>query len=187
MICIGGGSHYTDIEALAHRCGIRNITVYDDNPESGWPQPPEDIHGALVIGINSPTERRDIALRFPQLRGCAPIVDPSAIIGPDVYYGHGVVVNPLVSLLHSVTLGDHVHLNTGVQMVRTTIGDYSTISCGATICGDVDIGEATWIGAGAIIADRCTIGNEVVIGAGAIIPPLSFVPNGAKIVGVFKD
>ena len=186
MNVVGGGAHCADIEAIANRLNIHNLTIYDDNPETGIPTPPPNLRGPLVIGVNDPTARRMIAERFPNARGAAPLLDPSAIIGPEVQFGHGVVVAPMVSILHSVTLKDHVHVNTGAQMVRTIVGAFTTISPGVVICGNVEIGEESWIGAGAVVADRVKIGNGVIVAAGAIIPPESVVPDNSKVIGVFK-
>lgn len=186
MIVVGGGNHFRDIEAIAHRCGVYGLTVYDDDEDTGWPQPPGCMAGPLVIGVNDPAARRDIALRFQHVRGAAPLFDPSAVIGPEVYCGLGTVVGPFASLLHSVTLGDHVHVSTHVNIVRSDVGDYTTISPGATICGNVEIGEACTIGANATICERVQIGDEVIVGAGAIVPPYSIVPNKTKIVGIYK-
>ena len=93
----------------------------------------------------------------------------------------------MASLLHSVTLGDHVHVNTMAQMVRTNVDDFTTISPGAHICGNVEIGEACAIGAGATICERVKIGDFVTVGAGAVVPPYSIIPNGKTVIGVWKN
>ncbi len=187
MIVIGGGNHFRDIEAIAHRNGITRITVFDDSADTGWSAPPDDIHGPLVIGVNDSAARRNIAHRFPHLLGAAPLIDPSALIGVNVHCGHGSVVGPMTSLLHSVTLGNHVHVNSCVNIVRATVGDFSTISPGATIAGNVEIGEVCTVGANATVCERTKIGNEVVIGAGAIVPPYSVIPSGITVTGVWKN
>ena len=187
MIIIGAGSHATDIKAIAYRNHLTTITEYDDNPATGSPAPPGSLSGPLIIGVNNAQERRAIALRFPHLRGAAPLIDPSAIIGPDVHCGHGTVVAPMATLLTQVHLGDHVHVNYHASMTRCTIDDYTTVSPGAVICGDVTIGQAVLVGAGSVIADRCVIGDDVIIAAGAILPPESVIPDGAKCIGVWKQ
>jgi acetyltransferase EpsM len=186
VIIIGGGNHFRDIEAIAHRCHIYNLTVYDDDYTTGWPLPPGIIPGPLMIGINEPSLRRDIAKRYFNVRGTAPLIDPTALIGANVHCGHGTVIGPMASLLHSVTLGDHVHVNTLAQMVRANVGDFTTISPGAAICGNVEIGEACTIGANATICERVQIGNDVTVAAAAVVPPYSIVPDKTKVIGVFR-
>ena len=187
MIVISGGNHWRDIEQIAHRNGITRITVYDDDPASGWPAPPDCLAGTLVIGVNDAFLLREIARRFPHLLCAAPLIDPTALIGINVHCGHGAVVGPMASLLHSVTLGDHVHVNSHVNIVRSQIGDFSTLSPSATVCGNVQIGEAVTVGAGAVVCERTQVGDDVVIAAGAIVPPYSVIPNGTKVLGVWKN
>jgi len=77
-------------------------------------------------------------------------------------------------------------MNYGASMTRSCLGAFCTVSPGAVICGDVIIGNDTLIGAGAVVCDRVRIGSNVTVAAGAIIPPESYVPDGAKVIGVFK-
>lgn len=185
---IGYGAHGGDIAAIWVKVRPGNrLNIYDDDPNGETPNPPANLKGRILIGINNPTERRIVAERFPANKGCHPLVDPAAVVDADVKLGRGSVIAPTASVLRCTTLKEHVHVNTHASLIRCFIGAYSTISPGATICGNVRIGEECWIGAGAIICDRVTIGNGVIIGAGAIVPPLSKVPDGAKVVGVFKQ
>ena len=176
------GSHASDIIEIANRAGLYYMAQYDDatNPA------PDNFIGDIIIGINDPIKRREIAERYPFAPGAHSLVDPSAVIGNDVVMARGVVIGPLANVSHGVTLGTHVHVNSHASLVRCGVGPYTTVSPGATVCGDVSIGEACTIGAGSVIADRCTIGHEVTIGAGAIVPPCSIVPDGSKVIGVWR-
>lgn len=182
---IGGGNHAQDIKAIATRCKIYHVAFFDDDPTTGF-MSPDDIIDKIIIGVNDPQVRRRIALRFSHLHGTQPLVDPSAIVGEKVTLGRGVTIAPLASLLTSVVLKDHVHVNSGAQLVRTNVGAYTTICPGAIICGNVDIGEACLIGAGSVICERVTIGDNVLIGAGAVVPPRSMIPDGSKVIGVWR-
>ena len=186
MIIVAGGAHCADIVAIAHRAGIHNITIYDDNPETGIATPPADIYGPLMVGINDPAARREIAERYPHARAAAPVIDPSAIVGPDCHLGSGVVIAAQSALICSVSLGNHTHVGYHVGMTRTKLGDYSTVSPGVTICGNVEIGNEVWIGAGATICDRVRIGDGAIIGAGTLVLPESDVPDGTRVVGIVK-
>jgi len=183
---IGYGGHGKDIAAIHQRHGGFGapLFVYDENPKIGTS--PDGITDTVIFGSNYPNTRKEMAQRFAHLCGARALVDPSAVIGSDVMLGEGVVVAPKAVILTSTALGNHVHINYGAMMTRCTVGDYSTIAPGATICGDVQIGEACYIGANATVCDRVTIGNNVTIAAGAIVPPLSVVPHGTKVIGVWK-
>ena len=185
---IGAGNHGQDLCVIWDRVHPDNpLTVYDDDPETGNLAPPDDLTGRILIGVNDSHLRRNIAERYPHLRGCHPLVDPTAMIGPNVSLGRGSVVACNASLMHSVTLGNHSHVNYQASMTRCIVGDYSTISPGAVICGNVMIGEECTIGASATICERTSIGHGVVIGAGAIVPPYSVIPDGERVIGVWKN
>lgn len=187
LLC-ASGNHASDLGVIWSRAHPDNpLITWDDDPETGNPMPPDDLTGRILIGNNSPAVRRFIAERYAHLRGTHPLVDPDAIVGPDVTLSRGTVVAPGAILLHAVTLKCHVHVNYAVSMTRCYVGAYSTISPGATICGNVRIGKECVIGAGAVICERTNIGDRVIVGAGAIVPPYSVVPDGTVVKGVWKN
>lgn len=185
LTIIGAGNHSRDIQAIAARCGILTIRLYDDIPQTGVSKPPIGFDDPAIVGVNDSVLRKSIANRL-RIVGFRPLIDPSAVIGTDARIGVGVVIAPLVSLLTDVELGDHVHVNYQASMTRCKVAPFSTISPGAVICGNVEIGECTTIGAGAIVCERTTIGDRVIVGAGAIIPPYSVVPSDTVVKGVWK-
>ncbi len=184
---IGAGNHSQDIQEIWFRArGDKPLSIYDDN--SGvYPKPPEHLSGRILIGVNDPHLRREIAQRWSHLKAAAPLIDPSAIIGSDVAIDRGSVVAPLASILRSTALESHVHINTLVSITRAEIGSYTTVSPGATICGNVTIGTGSYVGANATICERVKIGKNVMVGAGAIVLPYSVVPSDTTVVGVWSD
>ncbi len=183
---IGYGSHAKDCLAIGQRASRSCVAIFDDNPAVAEP-PPNDLFGFIILGTNYPQQRKELAERFIHATPAKPLIDPSAIVGPDCNVGDGSVIAPLALLLTDVTLGQHVHVNYQASMTRCTIGDFTTISPGATICGDVAIGNGCLIGANSTVADRSSIGDNVVIAAGAILPPLSEVPDGTTVIGVWRN
>jgi carbonic anhydrase/acetyltransferase-like protein (isoleucine patch superfamily) len=121
-------------------------------------------NGFYTLGINDPRVRARVAeeIGHPD----SPWVHSSVIMGPDCSYGHGT------------------HINYGVSMTRTTIGDHCTISPGVTICGDVTIGDLVLVGAGATVCDRVQIDDGATVGAGAVVLPETIIPAGETWVGV---
>lgn len=186
LLC-ASGNHAADLGVIWSRVHPDNPLIpYDDDPDTGNPTPPDYLTGRILIGNNDPSVRRYVAERYAHLRGTHPLVDPAACVGPDVKLSRGVVVAPGATLLHSVTLKCHVHVNYQASMTRCLIGAYSTVSPAATICGNVKIGKECVVGAGSTICERSTIGDRVIIGAGAIIPPHSLVPDDSRVIGVWK-
>lgn len=181
---LGSGNHALDISMIAHRAGF-DVQVFDDDPATGFPPLPPNQRYA-IIAINDSLTRAACAERL-NIAGWDPLIDPSAIVGSHCSIGVGVVIAPQTLLMHEVELGCHVHINYHVSTTRCKVGPFSTISPGATICGNVEIGECTMIGAGATICERTTIGDNVKVGAGAVVPPHSIVPNGVTVKGVWKN
>lgn len=168
---IGTGAHARDIEAIANRAGYGAFCFTDDTPLETYDW----------IGVNDPATRAEVAsaLSMPIVGGW--LADPNAVIGDGVVLGDGCVLAPNVVLLADVKLGVHVHVNYGATMTRCTIGDFTTIAPGVTICGDVMIGERCLIGAGSTIKNLVTIGNDVTVGCGAVV--VKDVPDGQTVMG----
>ena len=180
------GNHAQDILAIAQRRHFQGIVIYDDDPSVAEQTPP-DLSGPTILAVNDSLLRRSLGQRLVNITPAPPLIDPSAVVGLGCDIGYGSVVGAQAALVCNVSLGIHVHVNYRVGITRTNVGDYSTISPGATICGNVEIGQACTIGANATICERTRIGKEVTVGAGAIVPPYSVIPDGMTVVGVWKN
>jgi carbonic anhydrase/acetyltransferase-like protein (isoleucine patch superfamily) len=184
-VLLGYGSHGRDIEEMFRRRFAANIDRYDDDASLGLPPIPDSCAGRDgFIGINDPSSRRQLAERVGLCEGAALVTDQQMASVQAI--GSCSVIAPMVLALVGVVIGAHSHVNYGASMTRCTIGDFVTISPGATICGDVVIGDETLIGANATVCDRSIIGKRCTIGAGAIIPPESVIPDDTTVVGVWK-
>lgn len=176
-IC-GAGAHGTDIAAIVRDNGAE-AEFYDDDPAVGYP-PCNEAPGNCIIGVYDPVVRAHLD---PGDEGGFMVVSAGAWCDDSALAKPGLVVAAGAVLGNGVTIGRHVHVGQAASLVRCSVGDYSTISPGAVICGDVTIGSASLIGAGAVVSNLCTIGDAVVIGAGAVLPPRTVVPDGAVWVG----
>jgi len=158
---VGNGAHGSDIARDFYA-----PVMLDDNPARSekWPTVPSPF----MVGINDPSTRRKVAERL-EADGWTPALD------------RGLWVHPCARLSHHVDLGAHTHVNGMVFAVRCTIGDYTTVSPGVTICGDVTIGSEVFIGAGATICNLVKVGDRSVIGAGAVV--FRDVPPDTTVVG----
>lgn len=162
VVILGQGGHGRDVEAVALACGA--FTSYFDD-EKGEPcNTPIRPGQTYTIGVWNPHVRASLDRREDP---AASLIHPSAHIGPGCVLGAGVVIGPHVSLGADVHLGRHVHVGDGARLTRCTVGDYTTISNGAVVCGDVTIGKEVTVGANATIKNLLTIGDSAVIGCGA--------------------
>jgi hypothetical protein len=97
LLC-AGGNHASDILAILARVYPGGCeTLYDDDPSKHL-LPLREAKRAIIIGINDPQQRRKLAQRYGYLGAAPALVDPSAIIGPNVSLGDGVVIAPLACL-----------------------------------------------------------------------------------------
>lgn len=174
---VGAGGHGQDIAAVARSRGT-HATLYDHDRRKAA-LPPTGL-SRYYVGVNDPVTRLAVVSRLDGEAG-PPLIDRSAVVSTDCTLGHGVVVGALASLLTQVTLGTHTHVGAGSHLTRCTVGDFTTIAPGVTICGDVTIGSRTLIGAGAVIKNLLTVGDDVTIGCGAVV--VRDVPDGATVKG----
>lgn len=174
---LGAGGHGQDVAAIVRATG-HAVEFFDDDPALGF-RPCADAD-RFLIGVHDSRTRarmdRPSAESFISTHPAA-LVDPSVVVDYGTVIGAGAVVGV------GVTTGRHVHVGQGSSLVRTSCGDYVTISPGAVVCGDVELAEGVMVGAGAVVSNLCTVGEYAVIGAGAVLPPRTVVPAGAVWVG----
>jgi UDP-perosamine 4-acetyltransferase len=184
IVIIGAGGHGKVLAAALLRAGQAVLGFVDADPAlKGSKILGLSVLGGdevltsdmlLVNGIGStgrPARRREIFERLKEQGfSFATVVDPSAIIGPEVelaegaqvlagaviqpgaYIGRNSIVNSRASVDHDVTLGAHVH-----------------IAPGAVLSGNVIVGDEVHIGTGAAIKQGVRIGSGSVIGVGAAV------------------
>lgn len=175
---LGAGGHGQDVAAIA-RANNMDVEFHDDGICS---YPPCRVFSGerWTVGVNDPETRRQIAKHQPgkALR----LWHPSFTIAPGVTARQGIVIGAGTHLGPGVQLGAHVHVGAGCTITRCTIGDFTTVSPGVDIAGDVTIGRACLIGVGAVVSNLVTIGDRCTVGAGAVV--ISDVPDGTTVAGV---
>lgn len=105
-----------------------------------------------------------------------------------VEVGFGTVIYPYCVITSNVLIGDHVQINVASTISHDVIiGDYSTLSPGVHIAGNVQLGRGVFVGTSASIingspGNPLNIGDGAVIAAGACVTEP--VPTGAMVAGV---
>lgn len=109
-------------------------------------------------------------------------VDDRAVVGEGVTIGEGSIVCPGSVISADVTIGNHVHINFNCSLGHdSTLADFTTLSPGVNIMGQVPVGSLVFVGGSAVVLPRLSVGSEAVLGAGAVVTVS--VPPGATMVG----
>lgn len=125
----------------------------------------------FVVGVGSPTIRRDIADDL-ESRGFHAFVaiHPSVTIGARTVVGEGSVICAGVTLSGNVRIAKHVHINPNATIGHDAeLGEFASVNPGAVISGEVRVGSGSLIGAGAIVLQNLEVGEGSTVGAGAVV------------------
>lgn len=114
-----------------------------------------------------------------KIKLCIPAFNFPNLIHPNVSYdkrvhklivGIGNIICSKSVLTTDISIGNFVHINLDCTVGHDSIiGDFSTLSPGVHISGNVQIAEKVFIGTGAVILEKVAICSNVVIGAGSVV------------------
>lgn len=139
-----------------------------------------------IIGINSSIVRRKISKQLDGIyaKALPPIVHPTVIVAREALVNaEGSIIGPHCVISRGSTIGKHVHMNISSSINQNShVGDFSTLSPGVRICGDVKIGEAVQLGANSTVINLMSVGSDSILGAGAVVT--SHIPSNCTAVGV---
>lgn len=113
-----------------------------------------------------------------------------SIIHPSVIYdcrsfkiGKGSIICPGTILTTAIVIGNFVHLNINSTVGHDCeIGDFTTISPGVQISGNVKLLEKSFVGTGASILERISVVSNTIIGSGAVVT--KSIEDGGTYVGM---
>jgi UDP-3-O-[3-hydroxymyristoyl] glucosamine N-acyltransferase len=120
--------------------------------------------------------------------GADVIIDPYAVIGPEVVLEQGVHVHAAVVLMGPVHVGPHTEIYPGAVIGKppatslalsrrpdrrsgVRLGARTSVGVHAIIYEDVTIGDDSLIGDGASIREHCQIGRRSIIGRAVSLHP----------------
>jgi sugar O-acyltransferase (sialic acid O-acetyltransferase NeuD family) len=143
----------------------------------------------FVVALGDPKLRRKAATACREA-GLLPttLIHPRTEISNWVEVGSGTVICAGAILTTNVVVGTHVQINLSCTVSHdVSIGDFSTLSPGVHVSGNVSIGRDVLIGTNACIINGRS-GTPIVIGDGAIIAAGACVTKsiepGALVAGV---
>lgn len=178
---LGAGGFAKEVIVWAERAGCTVLSLYDGTVEKDTKlkvggkeykvSNKIDFTLKYVMGVGYPNVKKKIIKNFEnKIQLADPIIDPSAIIGPDVYIGSGSVIAPNAVLSTNIKLGRCASINPGVTIGHDcVIGDYFNASPVANISGNVTIGNGVFFGTNACIREKLSVNDDIIIGMGSVI------------------
>ena len=188
IIILGQGGHAASLVDILERQGKYDIAGYVVNnaaeaedkryPVIGCDDDLETIfrrgvtRAAVGIGYMGKSDLRERLWRKLQSIGFdLPVIcDPSATvagnadIGAGCFVGKGAVVNA------NASVGKMCIINSGAIVEHDcVVEDFSHVSVGTVLCGNVRVGRAAFIGANATVIQGRSIGDGCVVGAGEVV------------------
>tara|TARA_B100000315_G_C14502073_1_gene552827 strand:- start:13 stop:657 length:645 start_codon:yes stop_codon:yes gene_type:complete len=104
-------------------------------------------------------------------------------ISPNSHLGFDCIVNPNVSIMPNVRIGNHVIIHSqSVIEHDNSIAEYCNIGPGVSLAGNVAIAERSYVYTGASIIPKVCIGKNCIIGAGSVV--INDVKDNEVVAGV---
>lgn len=160
----------------------------DGIPIIAMDEVPADVHH-YVVAVGEPALRRRLSAEC-DARGMLPatLVHPGVLRSSRIDIGPGSVICAGTILTTGIRIGRHVQINLACTVGHDVdIGDFTTISPGVHISGNVCIKHDAFLGTGANLING-TAGNPLTIGAGAVVAAGACVtrdvPDGSMVAGV---
>lgn len=143
----------------------------------------------FIVALGDPVDRERVVAMFLDA-GYQPanLVHPRMEMSPLVSIGNGTVICANTVLTCNVAIGHYVQINVACTVSHdVVIGDYSTLSPGVNVAGNVRMGRRVFVGINACFINGSAqepliIGDDAVIAAGACV--IQSVEANAMVAGV---
>lgn len=144
---------------------------------------PSDTRALVAFGAKQGV-RLELAERVRERGiGFFDAIDTDATVSSAATLGEGVTVNAQTYLGPGTTVGDHVLVDSVVNVSHDVeLAEGSMVAPNATLAGGVRVGRDAFVGAGATVRDHVEIGDRAFVGAGSVV--VDDVPPDTTVVGV---
>ena len=170
----------SDSEQLAHT-HMNNIPVVS---ESDFFHKHRDTHCNCIIAVGEPRIREKIAGKIKlNMASCnfPNLIHPDIVFDDRpgrVVFGEGNILCSKASLTTEIKIMNFVIINLDCTVGHeSSIGDYTTLSPGAHISGNVHLSERVYVGTGAVIIENKSICSDCLVGAGAVVSKDLILPG----------
>ncbi|AUM97504.1 TPA: acetyltransferase [Clostridium botulinum] len=189
ILLLGGGGHCKSVlDSLISRKLYTEIAIIDKKENVG-----KSILGVSIIGcdddllkfykegytyafvtlgsIGDPINRVKLFKKLKQIGFKIPnIIDSTAIISEYVDLAEGIYIGKNVVINVGTYIDKGAIINTSSIIEHDCIiGEFSHISPGSVLCGEVQIGANTHVGARSVVKQQVKIGAKTLIGMGSVV------------------
>lgn len=189
LVLLGAGGHCKSVLDTVLLCGIYDDIVFIDNKENIG----VSIRGCKIIGTDDDLEKisrlryRDAFVAVGPIKTTAirrkiykklkeigyrliNVIDPTSNISEDVRLGEGIFVEKKVIIKAGSQIENMAIINSGAIVEHDcVVKEFSHVSIGALLCGNVEIGSDCFIGANATVIQKIHIHSNSMIKAGEVI------------------
>ena len=179
LYLFGAGGHANSVTEVAKSLGFREIVYV--TPLGGESSLAEadffETQSAVAAQLNTfvavgSNEVRKLITEKLKDSGCqiTTLISKAAFLGESVVIGEGSVVMPGAIIRAGALIGKGSIVNTGASVDHDcSVGNFTHIAPGATLCGHVIIGNEVLLGAGSTVAPEVRIAAGATIGAGSTV------------------
>ena len=189
IIILGHGGHAKSLADAIEREGKYQIAGYvvndtsielekDDYPIIGDDHALADLYksgiqyAAIGIGyLGNGNIRNKLYEQLKTIGYSLPVIcDPSAVVSLKARVDEGTFIGKRVIINAGAIIGRACIINSGAIVEHDChVGDFSHVSVGTILCGNVSIGEEVFVGANATVIQQVKVENKSIIGAGEVI------------------
>lgn len=125
-----------------------------------------------ILAIGSSKLREIIHNKIKSTNTIFPVlIHPTVLYDKDTTtFKEGGIICSNVILTTNINIGKFVHINISSTISHDCqINEFSTISPGVKIAGNVTLGGSVFMGIGSVVIENINICNNTIIGAGAVV------------------
>lgn len=167
----GASGHGLVCADIAMNMGYKEVIFVDDDTQKGLKFEPNLAQFDMFIAIGNNNTRKKI---FEKVKNCGfkcvSLIHKSAIISKSAF-----ISSENVAIMPNVIINAKAQIKTGVILNSTcviehecVVNEFSHISVGAKLAGNVSIGKQCFLGVNSCVLPNLSLHNEVVLGAGAV-------------------
>lgn len=168
----GASGHGRVCADIALNVGYEEVIFIDDDENRGLKFKPNLAKFDFFVAIGENAIRKKIVEKVENSGfKCVSLIHSSAIISPSVCISDkNVVIMPNVIINASAKIEAGVILNSGCVIEHECfVGEFSHISVGAKLTGNVKIGRECFLGANSCVLPNLSLCDEVILAAGAVM------------------